>query len=83
MSDLRDVLIRGSEKVIENYLLLLARSTNEGKRKRTLYRQIEREQRLLDELQVGSPPNGWRSWQATASVAEVCDHEASLSSRLH
>jgi hypothetical protein len=50
MSDLSDVLIRGSEKVIEHYRLLLARSTSEGERE--LYRsRIEREQRLLNELQ--------------------------------
>ena len=50
MSELRDVLIRGSEKVIEHYRLLLARATSESERE--LYRaRIEREQRLLDELQ--------------------------------
>jgi hypothetical protein len=50
MSDLGDVLIRGSEKVIEHYRLLLARATRENERE--LYRaRIEREQRLLDELQ--------------------------------
>jgi hypothetical protein len=36
MSYLRDVLIPGSEKVIEHYRLLLTRSTNEGERE--LYR---------------------------------------------
>jgi hypothetical protein len=49
MSDLRDVLIRGSEKVIEHYRLLLVGAKNE--KERGLYRsRIEREQKLLDEL---------------------------------
>jgi hypothetical protein len=50
MSDLRDVLTRGSEKVIEHYRLLLARSTSEGERE-LYWSRIEREQRLLNELQ--------------------------------
>jgi hypothetical protein len=49
MSGIRDLLIRGSEKVIGHYRLLLASAKNEEERE--LYRsRIEREQRLLDEL---------------------------------
>lgn len=67
MSDLRSVPARGSEKVIEHYRL---------QSERELYRsRIEREQRLLDELQGrsgASPPSGWRSLPATANAAKVC-----------
>ena len=49
MSGIRDLLIRGSKKVIGRYRLLLTSATNEEERE--LYRtRIEREQRLLDEL---------------------------------
>ena len=49
MSSIRDLLIRGSEKVIGHYRLLLASAKNEEERE--LYRsRIEREQRRLDEL---------------------------------
>jgi hypothetical protein len=49
MSNIRDLLIRGSKKVIGRYRLLLTSATNEEERE--LYRtRIEREQRLLDEL---------------------------------
>jgi hypothetical protein len=49
MSGIRDLLIRGSEKVIGHNRLLLASAKNEEERE--LYRsRIEREQRLLDEL---------------------------------
>jgi hypothetical protein len=48
MSDVHEFLIRGSEKVIRHYRLLLA------KRERQLYlSRIEREQRPLDQLQGG------------------------------
>ena len=54
MSGIRDLLIRGSKKVIAHYRLLLARAKNEEERE--LYRtRIEREQRLLDELHGGFP----------------------------
>jgi hypothetical protein len=54
MSDVRDLLIRGSEKVIGHYRLLLASAKTENERE--LYRsRIEREQRLLNELQGGFP----------------------------
>ncbi|MGL3109164.1 hypothetical protein [Bradyrhizobium sp. BR 1432] len=54
MSDVRDLLIRGSEKVIGHYRLLLASAKSESERQ--LYRsRIEREQRLLDELLGGFP----------------------------
>jgi hypothetical protein len=54
MSNIRDLLIRGSEKVIGHYRLLLASAKNEEERE--LYRsRIERELRLLDELHVGFP----------------------------
>ncbi|MGL3107094.1 hypothetical protein [Bradyrhizobium sp. BR 1432] len=54
MSDVRDLLIRGSEKVIGHYRLLLASAKTESERQ--LYRsRIEREQRLLDELLGGFP----------------------------
>jgi hypothetical protein len=52
MTDVRALLIRGSEKVIDHYRLLLASAKDE--KERELYRsRIEREQRLLDELQGG------------------------------
>ena len=52
MSGIRDLLIRGSEKVIGHYRLLLASAKNEEECE--LYRsRIEREQRLLDELHGG------------------------------
>ena len=54
MTDLCDLLIRGSEKVIDHYRVLLASAATE--KERELYRsRIEREQRLLDELQGGLP----------------------------
>ena len=53
MSGVRDLLIRGSEKIIEHYLVLLAGAKND--RERELYQsRIEREQRLLDELKGDS-----------------------------
>ena len=52
MTEVRALLIRGSEKVIAHYSMLLASVRKE----RELYRsRIEREQRLLDELQSGFP----------------------------
>jgi hypothetical protein len=55
MSGIRDVLIRGSQKVIGHYRLLLLRAKNEEERE--LYRRrIEREQRLLEGLHGGFPP---------------------------
>lgn len=55
MSDVRDVLIRGSVKIIEHYRFLLSRTPNE--RDRALYRgRIEREQRLLTDLLQGACP---------------------------
>jgi hypothetical protein len=54
MSGIRDLLIRGSKKVIGHYRLLPASAKNEEERE--LYRsRIEREQRLLDELHGGFP----------------------------
>ncbi|TPQ33092.1 hypothetical protein C2U70_20085 [Bradyrhizobium guangdongense] len=54
MTDVRNLLIRGSEKVIGHYLLLLASARTEDERR--LYQsRIAREQRLLDELQGGVP----------------------------
>jgi len=53
MTDVRDLLIRGSEKVIGHYRTLLASAQSEEERE--LYQsRIEREQRLLDQLQQGS-----------------------------
>ena len=50
MSGQRDLLIRGSEKVIGHYELLLACAKSEHERE--LYRQrIERERRLIRDLQ--------------------------------
>ncbi|MBR0939380.1 hypothetical protein [Bradyrhizobium jicamae] len=50
MGDIRDLLIHGSKKVIGHYRLLLASAKDDEERE--LYRtRIEREQRLLDELQ--------------------------------
>jgi hypothetical protein len=49
VSDVRDLLIRGSEKVIGHYRLFLASAKTE--KDRELYRsRIEREQRLLRHL---------------------------------
>lgn len=54
MSDVRDVLIRGSRKIIEHYEFLISRTPSE--RERELYRRrIERERRLLDDLEGGFP----------------------------
>ncbi|WP_196236080.1 hypothetical protein [Bradyrhizobium japonicum] len=53
MSRQRQLLIRGSEKVIGHYELLLASAKSEHERE--LYRQrIERERRLIRDLQ-GEP----------------------------
>jgi hypothetical protein len=46
---IRDLLIRGSEKVIDQYRLLLASAKGEKEREFCRSR-IEREPRLLDEL---------------------------------
>ena len=46
---IRDLLIRGSKKIIGHYRLLLASAKNEEERELCRSR-IEREQRLLDEL---------------------------------
>ncbi|MEY9417984.1 hypothetical protein ABIF69_004426 [Bradyrhizobium japonicum] len=54
MTDLRDLLVRGSEKVMAHYRLLLASAKTENERE--LYQsRIEREQRLLDQLKDGLP----------------------------
>ncbi|WP_164940369.1 hypothetical protein [Bradyrhizobium zhanjiangense] len=58
MSDVRDLRIRGIEKVTGHYRLLLASAKSESERQ--LYRsRIEREQRLLDDcraaFRIGSP----------------------------
>ena len=51
MSKFRDLLIRGSEKVVGHYRLLLVSAKSDSERQ--LYQtRIEREQRLLDQLQV-------------------------------
>ncbi len=50
MSKFRDLLIRGSEKVVGHYRLLLVSAKSDSERQ--LYQtRIEREQRLLDQLQ--------------------------------
>ena len=50
MNGQRDLLIRGSEKVVGHYELLLASAKSEHERE--LYRQrIERERRLIRDLQ--------------------------------
>ena len=54
MSDVHELLIRGSEKVIRHYRLLLASAKTESERQLCQSR-IEREQRLLDQLQGGFP----------------------------
>jgi hypothetical protein len=54
MTDVKDLLLRGSEKVIDHYRLLLASAKTE--KERELYRsRIEREQRLVDQLRGGLP----------------------------
>jgi hypothetical protein len=52
MTDVRELLIPGSEKVIGHYRLLLAGAKTESERDLYLNR-IEREQRLLDRLREG------------------------------
>lgn len=54
MTDVRDRLIRGSEKVIAHYRLLLAGAKTQKERELYLSR-IQREQRMLDQLQDGTP----------------------------
>ena len=54
VADVREILIRGSEKVIAHYRLLLSGATTEKERELYLSR-IEREQRLLDQLRDGMP----------------------------
>ncbi|MBR0793062.1 hypothetical protein JQ631_28650 [Bradyrhizobium manausense] len=54
MSGLREMLIRGSEKVIAHYRLLLAGAKTEKERELYLSR-IEREQRLLERLHDSLP----------------------------
>ncbi len=54
MTDVRDLLVRGSEKVIAHYRLLLAGAKTEKERELYLSR-IDREQRLLEQLQGGWP----------------------------
>lgn len=54
MTDVREKLFRGSEKVIAHYRLLLASAKTENERELYLNR-IEREQRLLDQLRDGMP----------------------------
>jgi hypothetical protein len=52
MSSVRESLIRGSEKVIGHYRILLASAKTE--KERELYRsRIESEQKMLDELRDG------------------------------
>ncbi|MBR0736965.1 hypothetical protein JQ581_08490 [Bradyrhizobium liaoningense] len=54
MTAVRDLLIRGSEKVVGHYRVLLAGAKTE--RERALYlERIEREKRLLDQLRDGLP----------------------------
>ncbi|MDN5004288.1 hypothetical protein ACFQZO_25935 [Bradyrhizobium sp. GCM10027634] len=54
MSDVRHLLIRGSEKVIGHYRVLLTNARTEAERE--CYRaRIEREQRLLDTLRDAIP----------------------------
>ncbi|MBR0707971.1 hypothetical protein [Bradyrhizobium liaoningense] len=56
MTSVRDLLIRGSEKVIGHYELLLASAKSEEERQ--LYQErIEREQRLLHTLLQGGFPD--------------------------
>ena len=54
MTDVQDMLIRGSEKVISHYRLLLAAAKSEEERELYLSR-IEREQQLIDRLQHALP----------------------------
>lgn len=54
MSDVREMLIRGSEKVVAHYRLLLAGAKTDTERDLYLSR-IEREQRLMDQIRDGMP----------------------------
>ena len=51
---MREMLIRGSEKVVAHYRLLLAGAKTDKERDLYLSR-IEREQQLLDRLRDGTP----------------------------
>lgn len=56
MTDLQEVLIRGSEKIIGYYKYLLDTATSDAERER-FRRRIDEEQRLLDKLRrSGQPP---------------------------
>ena len=76
MSGVRD-LIRGSEKVIDHYRVLLAGTKNE--KERELYRsRIEREERLLEDIRGGvaldrtgallvvADDTGYAAWRVSA-----------------
>lgn len=54
MTDARSMLIRGSEKVIAHYRLLLVGAKSDKERDLYLSR-IDREKRLLDRLRDGMP----------------------------
>ena len=54
MTDVREMLIRGSEKVIAHYRLLLA-GAKSGKERDLYLSRIDREQRPLDRLIDGMP----------------------------
>lgn len=54
MTDVRSMLIRGSEKVIAHYRLLLVGAKSDKERDLYLSR-IDREKRLLDRLRDGMP----------------------------
>ena len=54
MNDVRRLMIRGSEKVIGHYRMLLANAKTEAERE-CFQSRIEREQRLLDSLRDGIP----------------------------
>ena len=54
MTDVRSMLIRGSEKVIAHYRLLLVGAKSDKERDLYLSR-IEREQRLVDQIRDGMP----------------------------
>jgi hypothetical protein len=76
MSNIRDLLIRGSEKVIGHYRLLLTSAKNEEERE--LYRtRIEREPRLFSSLaasRIGSRrdlPEGRRPLRGVRHRAEA------------
>ena len=69
--DVRDFLIRGSQKVIVHYERLL--STAKSEEERQLYQsRIEREQRVIDDLRKGALPERFAAWSLSELPRKKC-----------